>query len=284
MKTDPNTRYLIIHADDGGLCRSVNHAIIKALEKEIVTSTSLMVPCPKFDEIAEYFQQNPQYDVGIHLTLTCEYHHYSWGPVADKEKVASLVNSKGYLKTKREFVKDATPEAVEIELRAQIERFLETGIRQTHLDTHQGTVFQNSRFLDIYVKLGMEYKILPMLVKPTAQALKMIDNQGLKIDEKIIQNLMALGIPFLDLLYMTENNASTVEATEKEYTNVIKQAPVGLSQIIIHPGLNDEELKTILSGNMERYYDFSVFTNLKMKQLIANQNIKLISWRDLAGL
>jgi len=284
MKIEPNTRYLIIHADDGGLCRSVNRAIIKALEKGIVTSASLMVPCPKFNEIAEYFQQNPQYDVGIHITLTCEYLHYPWGPVADKEKVGSLVNSKGYLKTKREFDRDATPEAVEIELRAQIERFLESGIQPTHLDTHQGTVFRNLRFLEIYVKLGMEYKILPMLVKPTAQALKMIDTQGLKIDQKIIQNLMALGIPFLDLLYMTENNANTLEDVEKEYTNIIKHAPVGLSQIIIHPGLNDEELKTILYGNMERYYDFSVFTNLKMKQLIANQNIKLTRWRDLAGL
>ena len=283
MKLEPNTRYLIIHADDGGLCHSVNSAMITALESRIVTSASLMVPCPQFNEIAKFFKQNPQYDVGIHFTLTCEYPHYPWPPVADKNKVSSLVNRNGYLKTKKEFINDAKPEDVAIELRAQIERFLESGIKPSHLDTHQGTVFQDLRFLESYVKLGMEYKILPMLLKLNEHTLKMINVRSLKIDENVIKDLMGLGIPFLDFLFMADDNSNSLKNREQEYMQVISQLPGGLSQIIIHPGFDDEELKNITSQSRDRYYDFSVFTDLDMKQFISDQNIKLISWRDLAG-
>ncbi len=76
MQTIQNSRYLIIHADDGGLCHSVNRAIISALEKGTVSSTSLMAPCPQLEEITDYLKINPQFDLGIHLTLTCEYPNY----------------------------------------------------------------------------------------------------------------------------------------------------------------------------------------------------------------
>ena len=283
MITEPGTKYLIVHADDGGLCKSVNRAIIIALETGIVTSTSLMVPCPQFEEIADFFNQNTQYDVGIHLTLTCEYPHYPWRPISDSEKVPSLVNSKGYLKSKNEFIKTANAADVAIELRAQIERFLRTGIRPTHLDTHQGTVFRDMQFLEIYVKLGMEYQIPPMLLKPNEHSLKLINHRGLKIEKQAIEKLLALQIPFLDFLYMTDNYTKSVQETEKMYIQVMDKIPTGISQIIIHPGFDDEDLKDITSHSSNRFYDFSVFTNSAIKGSIENNEIKLIGWKDLAN-
>ena len=92
----PDTKLIIVHADDLGETHSVNAAAIKALEGRTIKSASLMVPCPWFPEIADYAKSHPDADFGLHLTLTSERIYYRWGPVAPAEKVPSLVDQNGY--------------------------------------------------------------------------------------------------------------------------------------------------------------------------------------------
>ena len=90
----------------------------------------------------------------MHLTLNSEWPHYRWGPVAGRDRVASLLDAQGFLpRTQMEVAKNAKPEHVEIELRAQIETALAAGIDVTHLDSHMGTVLFPP-FVDVYAKLA----------------------------------------------------------------------------------------------------------------------------------
>src|SRR5437868_11124797 len=93
----PDAKLLIVHADDLGMAHSVDAATEEALGTGLVTSGSIMVPCPWFPEIASYARAHADADLGLHLTLTSEWKFYRWGPVTAKDRVASLLNAEGFL-------------------------------------------------------------------------------------------------------------------------------------------------------------------------------------------
>ena len=94
---DKDAKLLIVHADDLGSAHSVNAASIDGLENGSISSASVMVPCAWTKEVAEYAKMHRgSHDLGIHLTVTCEWKNYKWGPVASKDKVASLIDPNGF--------------------------------------------------------------------------------------------------------------------------------------------------------------------------------------------
>src|SRR5271154_6957886 len=82
-------RRLIVNADDFGLSKSVNAAVIRAHREGVLTSASLMVNENGFDEAVKLAKENPKLGVGLHLTLLC-------GKSAlPPEKIPGLVNAQG---------------------------------------------------------------------------------------------------------------------------------------------------------------------------------------------
>lgn len=88
------TKLLIIHADDLAVAHAENRASIDAMTHGVVSSASVMVPCPWLPEVAQYARENKNHDLGLHLTLTSEWNPYKWGPVASRSEVATLVNER----------------------------------------------------------------------------------------------------------------------------------------------------------------------------------------------
>src|SRR5512147_1540080 len=131
----PDSRLLIIHSDDLGMSHSVNMAVFQALQKGWISSASIMVPCPWFNEVAEFARQNPQLDLGLHLTLTSEWKSYRWGP-ASTNPVPTLVDSHHYLPHATAALKMANPADVDQELRAQIDKARAAGVNFNHLDSY----------------------------------------------------------------------------------------------------------------------------------------------------
>ena len=68
-------RLLILNCDDLGASHSANIAIDDSIRNGIATSATLMVPCPWACEAVGLCGG---LDIGIHLTLTCEYPGYRW--------------------------------------------------------------------------------------------------------------------------------------------------------------------------------------------------------------
>src|SRR5580692_4080634 len=93
----PDSKLLILHADDLAVAHSEDAASFDTLDRNAVTSASIMIPCPWLTEVADYAKAHPDADLGLHLTLTSEWKTYHWGPVESKDKVPSLLDPSGYL-------------------------------------------------------------------------------------------------------------------------------------------------------------------------------------------
>ena len=142
-----------------GMCHSVNMAIKKVIESGIPMSTSVMFACPWYQEAVDILKDNPQVGVGIHLTLNSEWENYRWGPVLGKDAVPSLVDSNGYFFPSRSklFSNDPKFEEIEKELRAQIDRAINSGIRIDYLDYHMGAAVQTPELRKLVESLAKEF-------------------------------------------------------------------------------------------------------------------------------
>jgi chitin disaccharide deacetylase len=269
------TKLIIVHADDLGETHAVNAAAIKTLEGGSINSASLMVPCPWFPEIADYAKSHPDVDFGLHLTVTSERVYYRWGPVADADKVPSLLDEYRYFHHDWEHNQRINTNEVEIELRAQIERALAMGVRPTHLDSHQYRLIVNGKELfDVLLRVAHEYK-LPVFVARDWFA-----------DHPYLEESLGSGDIVLDHT-VTIGPEVPAEKWAEFYILGLKNLKPGVTEFVIHPGFDDEELRAATRerstwGSAWRQRDFDFFTSDQFRQILVQENIKMITWRDLA--
>jgi predicted glycoside hydrolase/deacetylase ChbG (UPF0249 family) len=271
----PGTKLLIVHADDLGQTHSVNAAAMKALEGGTINSASLMVPCPWFPEIADYAKSHPDADFGLHLTLTSERVYYRWGPVASADKVPSLVDQDGYFHHDWEEGEHINAKEVEIELRAQIERALAMGVRPTHLDSHQYRLIVNGKELfDTMLRVAHEYK-LPIFVTRDWFA-----------GHPYLQASLGPNDLVLDHTVTIEPEVPP-EKWADFYLTALKNLKPGVTEFVIHPGYDDDELRAATRerstwGAAWRQRDYDFFTSEQFRKVLAEEKIKLITWRELS--
>ena len=86
----PGDRVVIIHTDDIGLCQATVDAFADLFDFGLISSGAMMVPCPWFFEAAAFARTHPAADLGVHLTLTCEYERYRWGPLSTRNPGCTL--------------------------------------------------------------------------------------------------------------------------------------------------------------------------------------------------
>lgn len=279
-------RYVIIHADDAGMSHSVNLATIESMEKGFVSSASIMVPCPWFPEIAAYAKDHPEKDFGLHLTLNSEWQQYRWGPVAPREKVPGLLDKDGYLHRGVEAVAaSAKASEVELELRAQIDRALAFGIPVTHLDTHMGALYSRPDLLETYIQLGIEYN-LPMLFFRNMEKNPTSVLKYPYIATKAVgwtQALDGAKLPILNAMHQFYSGNS-LEERKLTYLKALRELKPGVTEVIIHCGVDNSELQGITSSSLIRDTDRQIFSDPAVLAEIRKQGIEIITWKQFHAM
>jgi len=278
-KTD---KLLIIHADDIGLSHSENVATISSMTDGFVNSTSIMMPCSWSTEVGEIIKDHPNLDIGVHITLTNEWFNYKWGPMAGD--VPGLAGPDGFMYPDCASVaKNASPEEVEKEMRAQIEAAIRIGIKPTHLDSHMGCVFYGRpEYVASYLKLAKEYGF-PAMVVP-----QMVDTI-IKANPSLFKGIDVDNLPVIDQVVSASPTAYDERGMEGYYTDLMNNLSPGITALLIHVAYDNDEMKAVTVrhpywNSPWRQADYDFFTSGQGRKLIIDNNIKLVTWREIGAI
>jgi hypothetical protein len=265
-----DARVLIINADDFGMCHAENVATIDGLDRGSFSSSTIMVPCPWFDAVAEYAAANPQADLGVHITHTSEWETYKWGPVCGPAEVP-----RGYFHAGVDaFHANAQLDQVERETRAQIDKALAAGIDVTHLDSHMGTCQLQSKYHELYLQLAAAYRL------PVRMAGKsMLRAMGL---EHIIELADRLGILSPDHFWFGGPPAPA--DTAAYWAEVLRGLMPGVTELYIHAALDTPELRAMTSSWAQRQADYTFFTSAETRALLRDLGIDQVGYRAVREL
>jgi predicted glycoside hydrolase/deacetylase ChbG (UPF0249 family) len=254
---------LIVRADDIGSSHAANVACIQSYREGIARSVEIMVPAPWFNEAVTMLKQNPNYDVGVHLTLTSEWDNLKWGPLT---RAPSLVDAQGHFYPATTQRKGFPPNTgflqgkpklaeVEKELRAQIELAKKKIPQVSHLSSHMGTPTCTPELRKLVEKLAREYKL------PIATP----------------------GVQGVRGFYTNKKKGMDHEAA---LVKTLEDLTPGTWLLVEHPGLDTPEMRAIGHKGYEdvakdRAGVTKAFTSDKVKQVIARRGIQLIRYADL---
>ncbi len=293
------SKVVILHVDDAGMSHDSNVGTLRSVNSGLANSFSVMMTCPWVPEIVREIRANPDLDAGLHLTLTSEWENYRWGPLAGKPSVPGLVDKEGALfKTVASVVANASADEVEKEIRAQIARARTMGFEPTHLDSHMGTLFANTEFLQRYIKVGIDTGI-PVMFPGGHATLLTEEFKQTNRDASIIDSMRQFskliwqgGLPVLDDLHNTsygwiaENNEKLTDRELADikvarYSETFRQIQPGVTMVIMHATDTSDTFREISASGNSRRGDMLAMLDPRLRKVFEEQGLELTTWREL---
>ncbi|RKX35313.1 MAG: hypothetical protein DRP64_19425 [Verrucomicrobia bacterium] len=275
-------KVVMLHADDAGMCEAANLATAQLLDADQIQSAAIMMPCPSAEKFVQWAIAHPKKDVGLHLTLTSEWKEYRWSSITPSNEVPGLIDSDGMLWSDvPDVVKHASPQEVETEIRAQIDRSIALGYRPDHIDTHMGTLYGHPDYVEVFFKVAEEYGI-PANVIDLSDPLVVnkFRKLGYPIGSKVIELAAQYKLPKLDDFGYVPG-ASTYEEKVESFKAFIEALSPGLTEIVFHPSVESEHLKSLTHSWNQRVWETKMFADPEVIQFLEDEGIVFTNWKEL---
>jgi len=276
------SKVILLHCDDAGMCDEANIAVRNYFESGDLRSAAVMVPCPYAMELVDWAKTQDLPDVGVHLTLTSEWKSYRWGPVSDPAKVPGLIDPEGRMwHDVPEVVSHASAAEVETEVRAQIDRVIAAGFTPSHIDTHMGTMYASLDYLKVFLKIAEEYKIPANAIDLSDTAIaENFRKAGYPITTDVVELLNKYSLPKLDN-FSSVPDGDTYENKRDNFFVLLKSLGPGLTEIIFHPSVETENLKSITGSWQQRVWEAQLFSDPVVKEFFETNGILITTWREV---
>lgn len=247
-------KQLIVNADDFALTPGVSQGIIKAHKNGIVTSTTIMVNSPHFEEAVSILKATPSIGVGVHLNL-------SWGkPLLPENFILSLIDHNGKFYRKPHLLpSNVKTDEIQMELEAQINKAIDAGLKISHLDSHHHIHTSRLEFFQLCLKLAEKYKLPLRTLENTERTL--LHNSKIPTPDNFIGSFFG-----------------RQHISEDYILSILNAIPVGISELMCHPGISDEFLINESSYVDERQIELNLLTEPAIKQQLNNYGVELVNY------
>ena len=268
-------RVVVIHADDLGMCQATLPAFVDLLTAGLVSSGSVMVPCPWFPQTAALLRACPTADIGLHVTLTSEWAAYRWGPLTTRDPATGLVDRDGYLpRDTGTLWQHIDIAAASAEMRAQAARARQAGLELTHLDSHMFAHFE-PRLLPPYVALGFAEAIPALVVRHWPY-----NGRGVAQIGQWIRQWEEQGMPIFDHVIGTPP-ATPQEDRVQQAKHLLDTLSPGLICFLVHAACDTPELRAIAPDWPFRVADHAAFQSVELSNHIRRTGVQVIGYRVL---
>ena len=244
-----------------------------------VTCGSLMMPpgwYPHYVEAA----RGRDIDMGIHLTLTSESAGFRWGPVSTRDRGSGLVDDSGLMwPTVPEVRANADPEAVDLELRAQVELALAGGVDVTHLDHHMGVAL-TPEFVENTVQMAIDYRLPTLFPAKLDEYFSALDTGPVNINvvraarDRLMDSGLAVGDSFLmALTYRNDTHPRDV------FDHLLSSLGPGTTYLSLHCALPGDIEQVHPNTAAWRIGEDAVFANRGFLGWLRDQEIEIAGMR-----
>ena len=255
---------LIVNADDFGFTPGVNAGIIHAHRHGVLTSATLMANGAAFDDAVRLAHETPSLDIGCHLVLV---------------QGRSLLTGRPFPATLNRLLFALARKQLDVyaELRAQIGKIQQAGLRPTHLDAHKHSHILPGIFRAV-VRLAQEFSVpyvrLPLDdTVPFARIpcrLAGVFYRRLARNHNVRMTDHFLGFRLTGFL------------TEHTFAATLKSLSEGRTEFMCHPGFADQDLQAAHTRLKEaRVRELEALTSPRIRDLIAAEGIRLAGFNDV---
>jgi predicted glycoside hydrolase/deacetylase ChbG (UPF0249 family) len=280
----PPIRLLVINADDLGFAPGVNRGILEAHAAGTVSSASMMVAAPAFGDAAErVLREAPNLGVGLHLDLV------AGKPLTSVPSLTDATTGRFHpleALARRALAGQVDAADVRRECEAQLAALTAAGIKPTHIDSHRHAHAMPG-ILPAVAAVAFDAQV-PVVRRP-------LDSPSL-LDPLASAKMLVLHAAWRTALHGVAPAHRALLARAPHFRGIalqgapdvrdrllatLDQLPLGVTELMMHPGYDDAVLAEQDSYRAEREAEMQALLAPAVSKRLKKGDVRVVSFREV---